>query len=363
MFRTSAKRLWTGFALITLAPLARAQKPTAITLVPAAGWSVVSTRKADLETIRQYGGDPAVEREYGVTSVQIRNCRIRNMTVGVVVESSPDASNAYGLLTFYRSESMTPVAGMPFAFIGGDGALLAHGRTFFRVPRPPGVGTAISDNDISALLFILGNSGVGTRSPLNLPASLPPKGLVLGSEKYLLGGEAARRVLQNFPIDVIGFSTGAEVQLGIYVIGKSRATVMAINYPTPQISRVKFSQMEHLLALNQERGPESIYGKRLSSFVIIILNADSSATAMSLEDMFTISGQITENERYLGDKPIVIQMAELIVANIIFVFILSGIAIGGGIAFYLSREFAKRWLPKTQWGAQDEATIITLKLG
>ena len=46
----------------------------------------------------------------------------------------------------------------------------------------------------------------------------------------------------------------------------------------------------------------------------------------------------------------------------IFVLILSGIAIGGGVLFYLSREFAKRWLPQTQWGAQDNATIITLKL-
>jgi len=363
MFRTSAKRLWTAFALISLAPLARAQKPTAITLIPAAGWSVVSTSKADLEIIRQYGGDPVVDREYGVTSVQIRNCRLGENSVGVVVESSPDASNAYGLLTFYRDESMTPVPGLALAFMGSNGALLAHGRNFFRVPRPPGIGTAITDKDLTALLFILGQSRMGGENPLNLPASLPQKGLVLGSEKYLLGEEAARHVLPEFPSGIIGFSTGAEVQLGSYAIGKGRATVMAINYPTPQIARVKFGQLENLLALNQDRGAAPIYGKRLSSFVIIVLDADSRSTAKSLEDMFTISGQITQNERYLGDKPVVIQMAELIVANIIFVFILSGIAIGGGVAFYLSREFAKKWLPKTQWGAQDEATIITLKLG
>ncbi len=55
-------------------------------------------------------------------------------------------------------------------------------------------------------------------------------------------------------------------------------------------------------------------------------------------------------------------MGELIIANLIFVLILAGIAVGGGVIFYLSHEVAKRWLPKTQWGAQDEATIITLKL-
>ncbi|HEV2349635.1 MAG TPA: DUF6599 family protein [Terriglobia bacterium] len=362
MFRTPAKRLWTGFALISLAPLAKAQKPAAIPLIPAADWSVVSTSNHDLDSIGQYGGDPAVEREYGVTSIEIRHCRLDGKNVRVAVEASPDPSTAYGLLTFYRTETMTPVAGLPLAFIGTDGALLAHGRYFFRVPQPQAAGAGISDNDLSALLFMLGHSRRGKEKPLILPASLPQKGLVPGSEKYLLGEEAARRALPGFRTDLLGFSTGAEVQLGDYLTGKGRATVLTIDYPTPQIARAKFGEMAKLLALNQDRGPVSTYGRRLGSFVIMVLNADSPSTAKNLEDMFTISGQITENERYPGDKPVVLQMAELILANMIFVLILAGIAIGGGVVFYLSRAFAKRWLPKSQWGAPDEATIITLKL-
>ena len=358
MFRSRAKWVWTGFALIAFAPMTRAQKPNAIPLVPAADWSVVSTSKGNLDMVRQYGGDPAVEREYGVTSVEIRNCRLKGKTVGVLVEPSPDPSIAYGLLTFYRTETMAPIAGLPLAFLGSDGAMLAHGRNFFRVPR----GSVFSDNDLSALLFILGNSRLQGEKPLNLPATLPQTGLVPGSEKYLLGEEAARRALPGFRTNLLGFSFGAEVQTGTYSIGTSRATVLAINYPTPQISRAKFGELEKALALNQDRGSESTYGKRLGSFVIIVLNAGTPSIGKSLLDMFSFSGRITENERYLGDKPVVVQMAELIVANIIFVLILAGIAIGGGFGFYLSREFAKKWLPRTRWGAQDEATIITLKL-
>ena len=37
-----------------------------------------------------------------------------------------------------------------------------------------------------------------------------------GSEKYLLGLEAAKRVLPSFRTDLIGFDQGAEVQLGQY---------------------------------------------------------------------------------------------------------------------------------------------------
>jgi Family of unknown function (DUF6599) len=362
MFRTPAKRLLTGFALISLAPLARAQKPTAIALVPAADWSVVSTSKVSLDAVRQYGGDPAIDHEYGVTSVEIRNCHLGDKAVGVVVETSPDASTAYGLLTFYRTEAMTPVAGVPLAFMGSDVALLARGRYFFRVPRARGAGAEISDYDLSALLFLLARSHGRGEKPLNLPASLPQKGLIPGSEKYLLGEEAARHILPGFRTDLLGFSSGAEVQLGDYPAGKGHATVMAIDYPTPQISRAKFGEMGKLLGVNQDHGPQSIYGRRLGSFVIMVLNADSPSSAKSLEDMFTISGQITQNEPYFGDKPIVVQMAELVVADLIFVMILAGIAIGGGFLFYLSKEFARRWFPKSQWGSQDGTTIITLKL-
>ncbi len=357
-----AKRLCACFALITLAPLARAQEPSAIHLIPAAGWRVVSNSKADLEVVRQYGGDPAVDREYGVKTVEIRTCQLGTKTLGVIVEPAPDASTAYGLVTFYRQATMTPMAGMPLAFIGSDGALLARGRYFFRIPRPAAIASEISDNDLRALLLILANSHPPGEAKGSLPDPLPRMGLIPGSEKYLLGEEAARRALPSFRSGLIGFSQGAEVQLGDYSVGKSRATLLAIEYPTPQISRARLGEMEKVIALNQDHGPGSIYGRRLGSYVIVVLNSDTVASAKSLMDLFRSSGHITQEERYPGDKPIIVQMGELILANMIFVLILVGIAVGGGIIFYLSREFAKRWLPHTQWGAQDDATIITLKL-
>jgi hypothetical protein len=362
MYRVPAKWAWPCFALIMLSPLAMAQKPPAIYLIPTASWSVVGSRKADLDALREFGGDPAVEREYGVRSLEIRICQLGDKTLGVIVEPSPDASTAYGLLTFYQTNAMTPVAGLPLAWVGSDGALMARGRFFFRVPRRATPAFDLSDNDLRSLLFILANSHPPGQGNANLPDTLPRRGLVPGSEKYLLGEEAARRALPSFRIDLIGFSMGAEVQMGDYSTGSNRATVLTIAYPTPQIARAKFGEMGNLLGFNQDHGANSIFGKRLGSYLILVLNAQSPATAKPLLDMFSEYGQIIQNERYPGDKSIPVQMGELILANMIFVLILSGIAIGGGVLFYLSREFAKRWLPQTQWGAQDNATIITLKL-
>jgi hypothetical protein len=362
MHRVPAKGVWPCFALIMLAPLAVAQKPSAISLIPTADWRVLNSRKAVLDVVREFGGDPAVDREYGVSSLEIRSCQLGDRTLGVIVEPSPDASTAYGLLTFYQNGTMTPVAGLPLALVGSEGALMARGRYFFRVPRRAAPASDISNNDLRALLFILANSRPPGQANANLSGALPRRRLVPGSEKYLLGEEAARRVLPSFRTDLIGFSLGAELQMGDYSTGKSNATVLAIAYPTPQIARAKFGEMGNILGFNQDRGPSSIFGKRLGSYLILVLNSQSPATAKPLLDMFRESGQVTQDERYPGDKSVPAQMADLILANMIFVLILSGIAIGGGFLFFLSREFAKRWLPQTQWGAQDDATIITLKL-
>ena len=83
----------------------------------------------------------------------------------------------------------------------------------------------------------------------------PHQGLIAGSEKYLVGEEAARHVLPSFRTDLIGFSQGAEVQTGTYSTGNGRASLVAVAYPTPQIARARFGEMEKLLTLNQDRGP------------------------------------------------------------------------------------------------------------
>ena len=362
MYRVPAKWAWPCFAIIILAPLAMAQKPSAISLIPTTNWRVVSSRKADLDAVRELGGEPSVEREYGVSSLEIRTCKFGEKNLGVIVESSSDATTAYGLLTFYQTNAMKPVTGLPLAWVGSEGALMAHGRFFFRVPRRAAPAADFSDNDLRSLLFILANSHPPGQANASLPDALPQRGLVPGSEKYLLGEEAARRALPSFRTDLIGFSMGAEVQMGDYSTGNTYATVLTIGYPTPQIARAKFGEMGNLLGFNQDRGPNTISGKRLGSYLILVLNVQSPEMAKPLLDMFSESGHVIQNERYPGDKSIPAQMGELILANMIFVLILSGIAIGGGVLFYLSREFAKRWFPQTQWGEQDNATIITLKL-
>jgi len=347
------------FALALWAPAAWGQKASAVPLIPAANWQMTGSRTADLSAISQYGGDPAIEREYNTETVEIRQFKLDSTAATVLVETTADPSTAYGLLTVYWNDQTAPVSGMHFAGISPQGALMARGPVFFRIPRSSE--NVLSDDNLLTLLSYLSSSQPAARST-SLPAPLPSAGLIPGSEKYLLGPQSAQRALPSFRTDLLGFSQGAEAMMGAYSqAGGSPAIVLAITYPTPQIARARYGEMESILG-KQNGEVERFYGKRLGSFVIVVLNPNSDATARKLADAFSLSGGVTTDERYPGDKPLTVQVMELIVNNILFVFILSGIAVGGGLLVFVSKRLARKWFPESNWITPEDGELTVLRL-
>jgi hypothetical protein len=119
--------------------------------------------------------------------------------------------------------------------------------------------------------------------------------------------------------------------------------------------------MEAALSINQDRGTDSVYGKRKGSFVILAMNAQPDAVSRLLS-LFNVSAQVSWDQRYPGKKPVVWQMVELVLANFFLAFILAGMAVVGGIVIALSRRAAGKWFPDWEWGNPDGETLTTLKL-
>jgi len=344
------------------------RKASVISLIPAANWQQLSSEKADVGSVSQWGGDPAVDSEYGAKSAQHFVYGLEDKRADVVVEEAPDTSAAYGLLSYYQTGALTPEKGILLAVSGPGLALMARNRAFVRVL----LRSSVSTSELSALLILLGGTQPSAGAIANLPAALPTEGLVPGSEKYFIGPEASRHILPSLDPGLIGFSQGAEAQAARYRLGSARSngrpretpgecTIVAITYPTPQIAQQRFAVMEKTLRVGQDRGSQSVYGKHKGSFVILTLNADSSV-ANRLLAQFRVSQQVSWDQRYPGNKPIVWQMVELVIANFLLAFILAGLAVLGGILIALSRRAAGKWLPHLEWGNPDGETLITLKL-
>ena len=376
--RKFAKLLAGALTLFMAALAACAQDSTVIPLVPAANWRLVGSQNLDVTAVSRWGGDPAIEREYGVKSIQYRTYQLADKVAGavevagVVLEEASDPSAAYGLLTYYQTERMSPAKGVELTVTSPEGALMARGSVFIRFGRVAGV--RLSDDALRAILILVGGTRPSASAMAALPPPLPVSGLVPGSMKYLLGPEAARHVLPSFSTDLIGFEQGAEVEVADYQVGSIAAnptasskakpfvTLVAITYPTPQIARERFGIMGKTLELNRGRGPQSLYGKRGGSFVFLAMNANSEAAATKLLDQFNVSEQVVRNERYPRNKPVALQMLELILANLLLVFLLVSLALLGGILIALSKRVARKWLPDWEWGSPDGERLTTLNL-
>ncbi len=333
---------------------------TAIPLVPAANWVQISSEPLSLDAVRTWGGDPAVEHEYGVTSLEQRSYQLGKTQLHVIVETASDPTAAYGLYTFYQSTGQEPEKGIQLAVVSSGGALMARGKNFIRFLRPRDSG--VSDDNFQALLIYVG--GISSPSPVlsMLPVPMPTKDLVPGTSKYLVGLEGAKQVLPDFRAYLLGFNQGAEVQVGDYQTGATRSRLLAVSYPTPQIARIRFGAMTDFLGVNRTQGSQVIYGRREGSYIFLVLNADSAATANALMDEFKVARQVVRDERYPGDKPFAMQVLELILANVLLILILIGLCVLGGVMVFLSRRVAARWFPEWQWGHTDEETLIQLHL-
>ena len=360
MARPLARQFGLLLALLAVPCAVRAQEHTVIPLIPAANWHLVKSEPLDVDAVREWGSDPAIEREYGVKAAVRRSYHLGSHTTEVLIEEALDPSAAYGLLTYYQTEAMEPAKGMAVTLIGPEGALMVRGQFFVRAARA--VGSQISDNDLAALLIFIGGTRPNSQDMARLPAALPTQGLRPRSERYVLGLEVARRVLPGFRTELIGFPQGAEAQVAAYIVDRVRATVLAINYPTPQIARVRFGAMGSFLGINQDRGPEPIYGRRSGSFVILVLKSGSANAAKGLMDQFQITSNVSWNERYPGAKSFTLQVVELVLANLMLSFIIAGFALGGGILVFLSRRAATRLFPRWEWADPDHEIIIRLNL-
>jgi hypothetical protein len=357
------EKVWQFALLLALAGLntgASAQGPTVIPLVPAANWHLVSSEPMPVGAVRQYGGDPAIEREYGVKTLVLRKYHLGEKQAEALLEEALDPTAAYGLFTFYRSEPLRPAQGMELTLIGPSAGAMVRGRIFIRVWTPAGSPT--SEDNLQALMIYIGGTRPNRGDAASLPTPLPGAGLIPGSEKYLLGLEAARQVLPTFRTDIIGFDQGAEVQVGTYAVGRDRPTLVAINYPTPQIARVRYGAMESTLGINQDRGADSVYGRRNASFVILVLGAPGSSAALRLINQFQVKSDVSWNEPAPKREAFLLAVVRLVLANLILSFIISGFAVGGGVLIFVSRRLAMRFFPKWTWANPEHETIIRLNI-
>lgn len=368
--RVSVRTLAFGLMLATALgaasprPASAQEKPSIVTLVPTADWQLTTSQTADSSALAPWDGDAAIEHEYGVSSYAVRTYEFENHKADVLVEQAPDASSAYGLLTFYRTPAMVAMAGLPLTLAASGKALLARGPAFIRVSVS--APEALPLGDFMALLRVVGGPPPPPRALEQLPAPLPSRDRVRGSEKYVLGPLAAARTVPALPASLIGFDQGAEVQTAQYVTSAEGSasgtlTLAAINYPTPQIARSVFDSISKALCQSTESS-RVFECARQDTYVLVAMNAPSRAAAVRFLKGFKVSKTISEDQGNPGNQATVYQMLQLLIANGVLICLLVVFSLTGGILVFVSKRLARKWFGNSILVEGEGAGIVILNL-
>ncbi len=291
----------------------------------------------------------------------------RNLTIKAAVFD--DASGAYGAFTYYDSPDMAPED------IGGQGAFLNNRVLFYQgnvlvdaVFDRMSVMSAAQLRELAGLLPpAAGNKGKLPPLPDYLPKRALGNNLEVNTTKYILGPVALDRVGSPLPGSVVDFKSGAEVVIGKYPVTAGDATLMLVEYPTPQIAAEKLRQIDtsHKIAQQQpgvapilDVGP--FFDARTGPILVIAAGPLSKSEARSLMAPISYDADVTWNENtYVSKKD---NLANFLFNAIVLCGIVVGLALVAGVAFGGVRVLVKRFFPDSVFDRPEAVEFISLHL-
>ena len=153
-----------------------------------------------------------------------------------------DASGAYGAFTYYKMPQMLKES------IPDQGASLNERVLFYRgnilVDAVFEKLSAMSAAELRDLSEALPQPAGNTRNLPILPQYLPKSGYVKNTAKYVVGPVGLEKISAPLSAQLVDFSSNAEVALGNYQTADGIATLMLIEYPTPQLAAEHLRQID-----------------------------------------------------------------------------------------------------------------------
>jgi len=321
------------------------------------GWHLTGAAQISGSSDAADPTNAALLKEYGFTDFAGGTySRADGRKLKIKAARFEDASGAYGAFTFYKMPQMLNER------IGDQGASLNERVLFYRgnilVDAVFQQLSAMSAAELRELAEALPRPGGSIANLPGLPAYLPKESYIKNTAKYIVGPVGLDADSAPLPVKYVDFSKGAEVVLGTYNLSGSRATLMLISYPTPQIAATQLKEIE---SAQQAHQLDSIVtAKRTGPILVLASGPVSSGDAKSLVSDVNYDADVTWNERTNFTRRD--NAANLIVGVILLAAIVCGISIVAGIAFGGFRLAIKRLLPGKVFDRPEDIEFISLHL-
>jgi len=347
-------------------PAAQATQSAPASILPLqfAGWHVSGSTKASKDPAVADPVNAALLKEYGLTDFESGTyTRDDGRKVDLKAIRFADASGAYGAFTYYKMPQMLTESISDQGASLNERVLFYHGNILVdAVFEKLSAMSAAELRDLSETLPLpTGN----TRNLPILPQYLPKSGYVKNTAKYVVGPVGLEKISAPLSAPLVDFSASTEVALGNYQTADGIATLMLIEYPTPQLAAEHLRQID---AANQARTQggdpaakaDPTFAKRTGPIVAIATGAISPGEARSLLSWVNYEADVSWTENtYQGKKN---NLGNLLIN----VFLLCGILIVfagvAGVAFGGIRIFFNHILPEKVLHRQKDVDFISLNL-
>jgi hypothetical protein len=331
-----------------------------------AGWQIQGAPHPSKDAAAADSTNAALLKEYGFTDFESATYKSDDgRTLKIRAARFTDASGAFGAYTFYLQPEMAREE------IGDQGASLDRRVLFYRghilVEAVFSQLSVMSAAGLRELAGVLPRPSGNAGSLPPILAFLPHHGYAANTEKYAEGPLALVAVGSPLPADLVDFSASPEVALGQYSTPGGEATLMLIEYPTPQLAAEHLRRIDAAhhapqpqagVAAIENVGP--FFDKRSGPIVAIAAGPLSQSDAQTLLGAVNYDASVTWNENTYFDKKN--NIANLLVNVIILCVIVGALALAAGVAFGGARVLLRRFFPGPVFGRPDQTEFISLHL-
>ncbi len=306
------------------------------------------------------GPDAPAFHEYIVKSVEQRSYTQGAQTASVTLYRLRDPSSAYGAYTFLLNDSLSAADLGSYASASHDRALIVVGEMLLDVSAT-GKQARPSDADLKQLADLLDKKADHTPYPF-IGEHLPEKGRVRDSERYVIGPLSLAHFVPLGTDDWMGFDHSAEAILAHYKVAGKDETLLVSSYPTQQVAAAEFAGMLRRFVFDPPGrvppGQNVLFGKRVSSFIAIVVGAPSRQSADKILDQVGYVSNVTwdEPKQTLTEPGINSMIVEAFLGTgAIMVF-----AVAAGIGFGGIRILVKIFLPNKIFDREKQIEILQL---
>jgi hypothetical protein len=306
------------------------------------------------------GPDTAAFREYIVKSVEQRSYTQGVQAASITLYRLRDPSSAYGAYTFLRNETLADANLGSYASASHDRALIVVGEMLLDVSAPAKKARP-SDADLKHLSDLLDKKADHTPYPY-VGGHLPEKGRVRDSERYVIGPLSLAHFVPLGTDDWMGFDHSAETILAHYQVAGKDETLLISSYPTQQVAAAKFAGMLRRFVFDPPggvpQGQNVLFGKRVSSFIAVVVGAPSRQAANKVLDQVGYASNVTwdEPKQTLTEPSINNMIVEAFLGTgAIMIF-----AVAAGIGFGGIRILVKIFLPNKIFDREKQIEILQL---